>query len=583
MPLVELFTRDHTKQNVIEQVTNFLDIHLGKTIVKSNDTPGFIANRIGCYWLETALSVAIEMDISVEEADSLIGKPLGIPSTAIFGLYDLIGIDVMRLIANSLSKNLPADDDFLKSSKAWPMITKMIENGFIGRKGKGGFYRLTKDSAGNKFKEVMDLRTGEYHSLQNISAPSMSLIELMESSPYALRVVSKTLSYAASLVPEVSNNLSDIDQAMKLGYNWKYGPFELIDLIGPVYFKKKLEEQNIKVPKILIQVREQKFYQQEKYFTGSHYAPITRAEGIIFLNDFKNRPQICSNNSLSIWDIGDKIAAIELTSKMAILDHNAFNLIIQFFTDYISNFKGIVIANEQSNFSAGGNLKFMLEMAEAKNFKAIDDYLKLGQKMMLSLKYSPIPVVSALKGMALGGGCEMLLHSAGVVSHVEANVGLVEAGVGIIPGWGGCKESIMRSKTPEDKIMAFKNILQGIVSSSAHKLDNMLKLDQFRIVMNVNRVLAEAKKECIELAKNYKTPEQVVSNNIKVNLNQVNLDCKGYDQVIAKELESIFALTNASESDLLDKEREVFIRLLHNPSTLERIKYMLKNGKRLIN
>ena len=268
MPLLELVTSNFTKQDVIDKISNFLDIHLGKTIVKSNDTPGFIANRIGCYWLETGLKYAIKMGVSIEEVDSIMGKPLAIPSTAIFGLYDLIGIDVMRLIVKSLSTRLHCDDDFLKISKEWPLVSKMIEDGLIGRKGKGGFYRITKDKAGNKIKKVIDFQTGEYKTISNITSPAMDIKTLMEHSQYALLVLSKTLSYAANLIPEVSGNLSDIDQAMRLGYNWKYGPFELIDLIGPDYFRKKLEEQNIEIPMIIAKVGNNKFYSQDKYFIG---------------------------------------------------------------------------------------------------------------------------------------------------------------------------------------------------------------------------------------------------------------------------------------------------------------------------
>ncbi len=584
MPLLELVISNFTTGTVVKKITEFLDVHLGKTIVRSNDTPGFIANRIGCYWLEMGLSTAIEMGISIEEADGLMGKPLGIPSTAIFGLYDLIGIDVMHLISNSLASSLNTKDDFLQVNKAWPLITKMIADGFVGRKGKGGFYRLTSDVNGNKSKEVMNLQTGEYHPVESYSVPEMKIVELMERSQYFARVICKTLSYAASLIPEVSDNLNDIDQAMKLGYNWQYGPFELIDLIGPAYFRKKLEEQNIQIPKIISQIGNKNFYKQGQYFTGKNYMKIPREDGIILLKDFKTKA-ICSNASVSIWDIGQEIAAIELTSKMAILEHDVFNLVLRFYDKHISNFKGIILANDQSNFSVGGNLKFMLEMAEAENYQAIDDYLKLGQLIMAKLKYSPIPVVSALKGMALGGGCEMLLHSAGVVSHVEANVGLVESGVGIIPGWGGCKELIMRAATPEDKILAFKNILFGVVSSSAHKLDKILNLNNFQLVMNSNRVLESSKRLCLEMASSYQKPFLKISNNVDVDWEEVVLELKltNYNQVIAKELLSIFELNNVSEGDLFAKEREIFIKLLHNHATRDRIKHMLKTGKKLAN
>ena len=577
MPLLELITSDFTKTEVVKIISDFLDVYLGKTIVKSNDTPGFIANRIGCYWLEVALTTAIEFGVSVEEVDSWLGKPVGVPSTAVFGLYDLIGIDTMQLIVASLKKNLAPEDDFLNISKKNQLVIEMIEHGYTGRKGKGGFYKISKDEAGNKIKEVIDLRTGIYHLSKN-TFYSGNLKELIDSNHYVLTVISKTLSYAANLVAEASDSIYDIDQAMKLGYSWKFGPFELIDMLGASYFKQKLEQQNLPVPKILSAA--QPFYQQNSYFNGVDYSPIIYPKGIILLKDYKN---ILVNDSARIFDLGDNIAAIEFTSKMAMADHDVFNLILDFFAHYSGNFKGLILVGGQVNFSVGGNLKFILDMAETKNFHAVDEYLKLGQAVMITLKYSPIPVVSALKGMALGGGSEFLLHSSATVAHIETNSGLVETGIGLIPSWGGCKEMILRSKTNEDLISSFKHILAGSVSSSAYELQSMLQLKNFHIAINSNRVLGDSKNLCLQL--DHPITQEMVQSKIEINWEQIifSLNLKGYDQIIAQELVSIFTSNDLGEAALLDQERAIFIKLLHNSFTQERIKYMLSVGKRLKN
>lgn len=556
MPLLELVTSQFTDQTKIKKLYDFMDINLGKTIVISKDTPGFIANRIGCYWLETALSIAFEMNLSVEDADNAISKPLGIPSTAVFGLYDLIGIDVMRLISNSLKARLNQDDDFFNVSKSWPLITKMIEDGYIGRKGKGGFYKITKDALGNKRKEVINLQSGEYHLFEENKDTYDTAIELLDNSPYAAKVMCKTLSYAANLLHEVSDSLYDIDMAMKLGYNWKYGPFELIDLIGIEYFKNKLKEFQIPISRLILDLNNNKFYQ-------SSDVPV--AEPILKTRD------------VSVWNAQSDVAIIELTGKMGILTQDVFNAIDEFYAKYIQKYKAVIITNNHDNFSVGGDLKFMLEMAEQKNFKAIDDYLKLGQSIMMKLKYSSIPVITAVKGMALGGGCEILLHSHKVVAHVESHIGLVEAGVGIIPSWGGCKELIARAKTANEKITAFKNILFGIVTNTAHKFPKV------ELVMNPNRVLAQSKNIAARFADSVK--DNFVCPEINVNWQEViqGLNLEGYGRVIAEELVAIFSLNSPTEQELLDEERRIFIKLLHNQDTIERIKYMLKTGKRLAN
>ncbi len=579
MPLLELISSAYNSLETIQKIANFIDIYLGKTIVISNDTPGFIANRIGCYFLETSLSYAIETAIDIEEVDELMSQALDIPKTGVFGLYDLIGLDVMHLICESLKKNLNPEDNFHKISKAHPMLLEMINNGYTGRKGKGGFYRIIRDINQRKIKQSLDLQTGEYRSVRESCEHNHNLKDLLDSNVYFSKVITQTLAYAAKLIPEVSDNIFAIDQAMKLGYNWKFGPFELIDKIGIELFKQKLLELNIPLPQLIENAGNQKFYDGKSYFNGKHYSPITYPNDIIFLNEFY--PPIYKNDSAQILNLGDGVAAIEFTSKMAVANHNVFNMILDFFDQYAHKFKAVIIANAQPNFSVGGDLKFMLEMAEEQNFSAIEEYLKLGQTAMHSLKHSSIPVISALKGMALGGGSEILLHSHAIISHIETNSGLVEAGVGLIPGWGGCKELILRTKTVNERIQAFKNIINGKTSSSAHELKAMLHLNDLQICMNANRILEQSKKKAsitIEIDK-----QLLNTTPFTVNYDSIVDEYYGHSRTIAKNLAELFNYKDVNEALLLEQERNIFIKLLETKPTQERIKYMLKYGKRLRN
>jgi len=579
MPLLELITSKYTKTEVIASVTEFMDINLGRYIVKCNDTPGFIANRIGCYWLMVALDEAINNNLTIEDIDYLIGEIIGIPKTAIFGLYDLIGIDVMQLIGKSLSLNLNLQDEFVEvSNNISPLLEKMINTGLLGRKTKSGFYRINKNENGEKITEVIDLKTLEYRLFKPSKLHYQNIRELIDNNRNALNILSKTLCYAAKLIPEISEDISAVDQAMKLGYNWKYGPFELIDLIGTDYFKQKLIQQHINVPKIINLVAGKSLYQKENYFSFNGYKPITRARGITYLKDFYSSTPILKNDKCSIWNIENNVAIIELTNKMGILHQDIFHLIKIFLEQYSSNFQSIIIANNQSNFSVGGDLRFMLAMAQEKNWQAIDDYLKLGQETMLMIKYSSAPIIAAVKGMALGGGSELLLHSKAVTAHIDTNSGLVEAGVGLIPAWGGSKEMILRSQSIEELNNAFKYIVSGDILDSAYDLQKTLQLTEVSIIMNKDRVLGEAIKKSPSSVKFISKKEK-----LKFNLDYIELKLIGYDQVIAKELAEIFKMNNASEQDLLEQERAIFIKLLHNTATQERIAYTLSTGKRLKN
>lgn len=647
MRLLELVTGSETRKEAAEAIEKFCDVNLGKGVVICKDTPGFIANRIGCFWIEAGMLEAMKLGLTVEEADSVMGKPVGIPKTGVFGLMDLIGIDLLPLIAKSFSDSLPESDAFRKIYKEPDLVKKMIADGYTGRKGKGGFYRLNKDG-GKKTKEVIDLKSGQYRSenkakLDSVENYKKGLRSLVTHSDkggkYAWEVLSQTLSYTASLVPEISDDIFSIDEAMKLGYNWKYGPFELIDrlgdkeIAGPKWFAEKLKIEEKPVPEILIKAGDKPFYDKRDgkviYLSikGS-YEAIKQNPNAWMLSDIKaNAKPIIKNGSASLWDVGDDVVCFEFTSKMNSLDPMSLEL-LQKATELVGkNYKGMIIGNDSDNFCVGANIGFVLFASNIAAWKMIDGVIKQGQDAYMGIKYSNFPVVSAVSGMALGGGCEILLHSDAVQAHVETYSGLVEVGVGLIPGWGGCKEMLFRGlekRRKSDRLAAkmgtmfsfispvktmntmpviqesFEKIALAKVSKSAEEARDMLILnDKSRISMNRKRVLADAKKLCLELAVDYKAPEPAKISlpgktaryfiHMAIDTFVKSGKATKHDEVISKEIAKVLSGSNTditeelTEQNVLDLEREVFMELVKHPDTLARIEHMLATGKPLRN
>ncbi|MEI6729680.1 MAG: 3-hydroxyacyl-CoA dehydrogenase/enoyl-CoA hydratase family protein, partial [Pseudomonadota bacterium] len=421
MHLIEILKGEKTRPEAYAEIKKFVDVRLGKGVVDCKDTPGFIGNRIGVFWLMTGLLDAIELGIKVEDADAIMGKPLGIPKTGVFGLFDLIGIDLMPLIAKSMLDTLPEHDLFRRIYSQPELVTKMLGDGYTGRKGKGGFYRINKEG-GKKVKEVINLQTGEYaveqkSTLESVVAGKAGVAAIFAHSDiggqYVRSVLAKTFAYSASLVGEICDDIISVDNAMKWGYSWKYGVFELIDKIGVDNVIKLLESENIEIPELLLKAKGKKLYEQGKFFTISgDYQDIARVEGIWSLADKKvgNKP-ILKNGSAALWDIGDGIACFEITSKMNSVDPDIIALIEKSIEVVKKDFKGLVIGGDGDNFSVGANLAFILYAANMASWSMISDIIKQGQHATMGLKYAPFPVVSAVSGMALGGGCELVLHS----------------------------------------------------------------------------------------------------------------------------------------------------------------------------
>ncbi len=516
MRLLELVAGSDTRAEVITALRDFGDQLLGKSVVDCKDTPGFIANRIGILWMGVSVRFAFEDGITVEEADAVIGKPMGIPKTGIFGLLDLVGIDLQPHVERSMLSLLPEGDMYRDIHRRSEFIEKMIADGYTGRKGKGGFYRLNR-SGGGKIKEALDLSSGEYHraktpTLESVEAARGGLRALVEhpdhGGQYAWRVLSHTLSYAAALVPEIADDIHAVDEAMKNGYAWKWGPFELIDKLGPRWFAERLAAEGMAVPSLLEKVGDSNFYRTEngrlQYFgTDGAYHNVERADGVLLLSDIKrSSDRIAGNASASLWDIGDKVLCLEFHSKMNAVDEgimmmaaNAMKMIPA------QGYEALVIHNEGTNFSVGANVGLALFAANIAAWPKITESVKQGQDIYKKLKFAPFPVIGAPSGMALGGGCEILLHCDAIEAHAETYMGLVEVGVGLVPAWGGCKEMLLRwsdnprhAKGPMPAVSkVFETVATATVAKSAEEARALLYLrPKDGIVMNRDRLLARA-------------------------------------------------------------------------------------------
>jgi 3-hydroxyacyl-CoA dehydrogenase len=624
MRLLEVVAGPDTRPAAVERIGSFADQRLGKSVVRCKDTPGFIANRIGSFWLQAAFCEAFESGLPVEEADLVLSRPLGIPKTGVFGLADLVGIDLLPHVAASLRMALPADDAFHEVDREWPLVTKLIETGYTGRKGKGGFYRLAK-AGGQRVKEAIDLETGAYHvaakpRLDAVDAAKdgapRALFEGDEpGARYAWRVMSRTLAYACSLLPEIADDITAVDQAMRLGYNWKWGPFELLDRIGPAWFAERLAADRIEAPPLLRRVGDGSFYRVEdgrlQYLSlDGGYADVVRPEGVLLLEDVKRRSRpVAKNGSASLWDIGDRVACLEFHSKMNAIDAETLDLIDKAIGIVTKEFDALVIYNEGSNFSVGANIGLALFAANVAVWPMVEDLVARGQKIYRKLKHSPFPVIAAPSGMALGGGCEVCLNADAVQAHAETYLGLVEVGVGVIPAWTGSTELLTRwvqhEKRPGGPMpplaQTFETIGMAKVAKSAFEARELLFLRAGDdVTMNRDRLLADAKAKALALARDYRPPEKSEialpgpSGRLALERAVGALRLRGvatpHDEVVAKQLAIVLSggenadITEpVADEDLLKLEREAFMTLVRQPATLARIEHMLDTGKPLRN
>ena len=624
MRLLEVVAGPQTRADAVAEVCDFADRKLGKGVVPCNDTPGFIANRIGTYWIVAAMRAAVESGVTVEEADAVLSRPIGVPKTGVFGLIDLVGLDLMPLVGRSLRDSLPESDAFHAVYDELPFITSMIESGYIGRKGKGGFYRL-KPGSEKKEKEVRDLATGEYGPaqrprLESIEQAGRSLRALFEhpdkTGAYAWQVMSGTLAYAAGLVPEIADDVEAVDRAMRLGYNWKRGPFELIDAVGAGWFADKLAAEGREVPPLLRAAADgDGFYRiadgRADHLAGSgRYTPLARPDGVLLLSDIKRTAKpLARNGSASLWDIDDGVACLEFHSKMNALDTEIMALVAQSLEIVGERMRALVIHNEGSNFSVGMNLGLALFVVNVGAWPMIEETVKQGQAAFRGLKFAPFPVVGAPSGMALGGGCEVLLHCDAVQVHAESYMGLVEVGVGLVPGWGGCKEMMLRGLSAGRSgfggampaiSKVFETIGTAKVSRSAKEARSLGFLREGDgITANRDRLLADAKAKALALAEDYTPPEPaVVKLPGKTGRVALKMAVRGlaktrkataHDLVVVEHLGNVLtggetdAVREVPEDRLSELECEALLALIRTPGTIARMEHMLETGKPLRN
>ncbi len=623
MRLLEIVAGPETNPDTVAAVARFADVKLGKTVVTCKDTPGFIANRLGTYWLQLAVGEAFALGLRVEDADAIMGRPFGFPKTGVFGLIDLVGLDLMPHVQGSLKRALPATDPFHATLRDEPLIEKMIATGYTGRKGKGGFYRLNREN-GQKLKEAIDLATGDYRPQGKASVAELEdgggrdLAALMAApgpgGRYARAVMARTLAYAARLVPEAADDIVAIDDAMRLGYNWKLGPFELIDKIGAARLIEMLEADGVEVPALLKLASQQPFYRVEngtRQYLGSDgaYHDIVRAEGVLLLADIKLKTQpLIKNGSAALWDIGDGVVCLEFTSKSNSLDEGIITLLSKALKLVKEKYKALVIYNEGSNFSVGANLGLALFACNIGAFGEVEKLVATGQKAYQDMKYAPFPVVAAPSGLALGGGCEILLHASAVQAHAESYIGLVECGVGVLPAWGGCTAMLERWQTdkmfPKGPMPApskvFETVSTATVAKSAAEAKELKFLrESDGITMNRDRLLADAKARALAMAENYTAPKPIdltlpgPSGKVAMEMAVEGFAKRGmatrHDTVVSAALAEVLTGGDAdhiepvSQARLLELEREGFMKLIRTNATLDRIEHVLETGRPLRN
>lgn len=622
MRLLEVVKGEKTRADAISDVSAFADVKLGKSVVHCKDRPGFIANRLGVLWMQAAVVEAFERRLDIEDVDQIIGRPFGIPKTGVFGLIDLVGLDLMPHVNASLAAALPEGDMFHAMNRPVPLVPKMIAEGYTGRKGKGGFYRVNREK--NKAKEAIDLSTGEYRAqkradVEAVKVGSKSLAKLFdhdsEAGRYAFAVMGRTLAYAALLVGDAADEVEAFDESMRLGYNWKKGPFELIDQIGTADFVARLEKAGLPVAPILKTAAGRPFYRvvdgrREVLGLDGQYREVKRPAGVLMLEDIKlTSTPVLKNGSAAVWDIGDGVLCFEFTSKMNSLDPDIIGLLQKTVSLVKKSYKALVIYNEGSQFSVGANLGLALFAANIAAWAEIENLIASGQQVYKSLKYAPFPVVAAPSGMALGGGCEILLHSDAIQAHAETYTGLVEVGVGLLPGWGGCKEMIARwqsmPKMPKGPMPALAQVFEMIstakvAKSAAEAKEMQILRPADGITMNRYRLLADAKAKALSLVEGYQPPTPPVYRLPgRTAATAFGLAVDGFwrqgkatdhDRVVSAAVAKVLSggdradmLIELTEDDLYDLERENFMALVRHPGTLARVEHMLTTGKPLRN
>ncbi len=652
MRLLELIPTPDTDRALLDAIAWFSDVRLGKGIVHAKDTPNFIGNRIGTFSVLNVIRLMQEMDLTIEEVDALTGTPVGWPKSATFRTIDLVGLDILGHVVSNMTANVRDERSELKLPDFYK---HMLERKMLGDKTKGGFYKKSKCPDGKEERMALDWKTLEYHPRHKPKFPALDMAKNVEDTGARVRMMlglegagpqkgdkagaflwsalSDLWTYSANRIPEISDTVVEIDRAMKLGFNWEMGPFELWDAAGVeatvARMKKEGKPVAENVEKLLASGK--KTWYDENLATASarsyfdlatgHWQPVRVPEGVWSVSVAKKSNGVVKKNSgASLVDLGDGVGCIEFHSKMNSLGADIIQLITQTLKPGGPGdaFDAFVITNDAQNFSVGANLMLLLMAVQEEEWDDVDMVIRLFQGMTQAIKFSPKPVVVGAFGLTLGGGTEISLHAPARQPHAELYTGLVEVGVGLLPGGGGCKEMLLRALDSATSIRpdgrgesvelleamkkAFETIAMAKVATSAHEARALGFLcDSDNISMNRERVLADAKARALELVRaRYEPPVMrtdlpAPGESILATLKMGVYLMRQGDYISDHELKignkvaevlcggSVTPGTPVSEQYILDLEREAFKSLCGEKKTQERIQYTLKTGKTLRN
>ena len=629
LKLFEIIPGPQTSSDVLDFLRIYGEKFLGKTAVVAKDTPAFIGNRIGIYGIQSLFHLVKELGLTIEEVDKLTGPVIGRPKSATFRTVDVVGLDTLVHVANGIYENCPNDEQH-ELFKLPDFINKMIENKCLGSKTGQGFYK-------KEGKDILslDLETMEYRAAKKASFATLELTKTIDKPINRFKILIKgkdkagefyrrsfagMFAYVSNRIPEITDELYKIDDAMKAGFGWENGPFEIWDAIGVANGIEMIKDEGLIPPAWVSEMLasgNSNFYSVKEGATYFYNIPnklqtkVPGQDAFIILNNIRESKKVWSNSGAIIQDLGDGILNLEFQSKMNTIGGDVLQAINKAIDLSEKEYQGLVIGNQGANFSVGANIGMIFMMAVEQEYEELNMAIKMFQDTMMRVRYSGIPVVVAPHGMTLGGGCEMSMHADKVVAAAETYIGLVEFGVGVIPGGGGSKEMTLRASDLFRKNDVELNILQEYflavamakVSTSAYEAFDLGVLQQGKdvVVVNKDRQIAEAKKHALLMAEaGYTQP--IRRNDIKVLGKQaLGMFLVGTDQMkagnfisehdkkIANKLAYVMAggdlsePTLVTEQYLLDIEREAFLSLCTERKTLERIQFMLTKGKPLRN
>lgn len=634
LKLLEIIPSPSTDPQVVDFLMSYGSKFLGKTTVFCKDTPAFIANRVGVYSIQELFHTVSDMGLTVEQVDKLTGPVMGRPKSATFRTCDVVGLDTLVHVANGVKDNCPNDE---KSDvfQIPTYVSQMVENGWLGSKSKQGFYKKVKNEKGKSEILVLDLNTLEYRSKEKVKFGTLDMAKQVDglsertkllfngkdqAGEFYKRSFCSVFAYVSNRIPEIADELYKIDDAMRAGFGWEMGPFEAWDAIGLKAAVAEMDARGISYAtwiKEMIDAGHESFYRINdgiKYFynhTSKEYDIIPGQGNRIVLANIPQERVVWSNSGTTLKDLGDGVLNLEFHTKMNTIGGEVISGINKALDICESENKGLVISNEGQNFSAGANVGMIFMMAVEQEYDELDFAVRAFQNTMMRVRYSNVPVVVAPHNMALGGACELSMHSDKVVAHAETYMGLVEFGVGLIPGGGGTKEFALRTSDEfhegDMRINTLRNrfltVGQAKVSTSAYEAFELgyLREGVDEIVVSREDQIAYAKTACRTLIeKGYQAPPK--RKDIKV-LGQEGLGIvyvgahsmksghyiSDHDQLISEKLGTVLcggdlsAITEVSEQYLLDLERRAFVELCAEKKTLERMQSLLTTGKILRN